>query len=112
MTPLVKAGGTAIVLLCSDENDAAIWEASAEAMLPRRMSQGHLRKMWSDAGWDIDNIESVDFQINQRAAASAPSWLQIPPVAAIVKRGAAKAYLMTATKRGGAPTTPAMPSKR
>ena len=106
---MVKPGGRAVVLACSDENDEEVWRESAR--LPRRMSKEHLRKMWGEAGWDVDGIEATEIRINQWAAVKPPEWLESPKAAEMFKRGRMKAYLMTATKRSGGPATPSTPSK-
>jgi SAM-dependent methyltransferase len=49
VTPRVKPGGKAVMLVFSDANPDP-W------MGPRRISAAHARQMWTDAGWRVDSL--------------------------------------------------------
>lgn len=49
VTPRVKLGGKAVMLVFSDAN-ADPW------MGPRRISAAHARQVWTDAGWRVDSL--------------------------------------------------------
>lgn len=50
VTPLVKRGGRAVLLVFSTENPADGWRG------PRRIEPEHARALWSEAGWRIDSL--------------------------------------------------------
>ncbi len=63
VSPLVRSGGRAVMLVFSDANDAATWSG------PRRISAAHARSLWAEAGWRVDSIdEGVDFCHNMEGA--------------------------------------------
>jgi SAM-dependent methyltransferase len=50
VTPRVKLGGRAVMLVFSDRNGDP-W------MGPRRISEAHARKLWTEAGWRVDSLD-------------------------------------------------------
>ena len=52
VTPLVKKGGRAVMLVFSDANEEATWRG------PRRISADHARALWTAGGWHVDSIEA------------------------------------------------------
>ena len=50
VTPRVKLGGRAVMLVFSDRN-------SDPWMGPRRISEAHAREMWTAAGWRVDSVD-------------------------------------------------------
>ena len=51
VTPFIKKGGKAVMLVFSDLNPDP-WRG------PRRISCEHAITFWSEAGWNIDNIDA------------------------------------------------------
>jgi SAM-dependent methyltransferase len=52
VTPLVKVGGRAVMLVFSDANEEATWRG------PRRIAAEHARAAWTAAGWRIDALDT------------------------------------------------------
>lgn len=52
ITPLIRPGGRAVLLVFSDENPADSWRG------PRRIPPAHARALWEEAGWAIDSLET------------------------------------------------------
>lgn len=52
VTPLVKKGGRAVMLVFSDENEEATWRG------PRRIGADYARRAWTAAGWRVDSLET------------------------------------------------------
>ena len=52
ITPLIRPGGRAVLLVFSDENPAETWRG------PRRIPAAHARALWEEAGWKIDSLET------------------------------------------------------
>ena len=52
ITPLVKPGGSLVLLVFSDENDAATWRG------PRCIPPAHARALWEEAGWRVDSMRT------------------------------------------------------
>lgn len=50
VTPRVKLGGRAVMLVFSDKNGEP-WVG------PRRISEAHARKLWTEAGWCVDSLD-------------------------------------------------------
>lgn len=58
ITPLVKLGGKLVLLVFSDQNDAATWRG------PRRIPPAHAQALWEEAGWAVDSLQSDVFYID------------------------------------------------
>lgn len=56
VTPYIKMGGRAIMLVMSDANPEG-------NLGPRRISKDHATKLWTEAGWKIDRIDDVMFDM-------------------------------------------------
>lgn len=52
MTPLVKRGGRAVLLVFSDANPEEGWRG------PRRIPPAHARALWEGAGWRVDSLDA------------------------------------------------------
>jgi SAM-dependent methyltransferase len=52
VTPLVKKGGRAVMLVFSDMNEEATWRG------PRRIGADYARQAWTAAGWRVDTLET------------------------------------------------------
>lgn len=52
VTPLIRAGGRAVMLVFSDENEEATWRG------PRRIAAERARAAWTAAGWRVDALET------------------------------------------------------
>ena len=52
VTPLIRRGGRAVLLVFSDENPEEGWRG------PRRTPPAHARALWGEAGWRIDTLET------------------------------------------------------
>ena len=52
VTPLIKRGGRAAMLVFSDENEEGTWRG------PRRVAAAAARAAWTAAGWRVDSLET------------------------------------------------------
>ncbi len=52
VSSLIKVGGKAVMLVFSDENPAETWRG------PRRINALEAKKMWQEAGWKIDSLDT------------------------------------------------------